>query len=283
MLRVLDIVPGLRHVLRELGRVELLDRSMALAAQALLALIPMLMALGAFAPKSWGRGVLDQIRDIIGTQGDTLEPLREVTAQQLSRTDTGLLGLVLAVVSATSFSRAMQRMYARVWELPGAHGIQSLRGSILWLVGWVLMLQATAMLLRSVTGVPLTGVVKVAIQVAANTLLWWWSARLLLAGRKSWRRLLPGALLSGLALVAYSHMSSLFMPAFVRANLDQYGPLGVVFSVGSWLVGFCGLIVVAAVVGRAFSDWWWPGRDESAAHRTLPWRSSVRGSSPVAR
>jgi membrane protein len=128
-----------------------------------------------------------------------------------------------------------------------------MRSSVVWLMGWVAMLQVTALLVRSMTGVPLSGLFRITVQLLANTLLWWWSARLLLGGKVSWRKLLPGALLTGLLVVALGQLSGLFMPRFARTNLEQFGPLGVVFAVASWLVLFGGVLVVATVLGRQLS------------------------------
>lgn len=243
-----------RRFLSELARVELIDRSLALGAQMLLAIIPLLMVVGAFLPQDWGSDLLAQVRDTIGVKDDVMEPLREAALNDpATQPEVGLLSLVVALASATSFSRAMQRMYARAWDLPTFKGLRAVRGSVVWLLGWVAMLQITALLVRSMTGVPLTGLFRIAVQLVANTLLWWWSARLLLGGRVSWRNLLPGALLTGLLVVALGQLSSLFMPRFARTNLEQFGPLGVVFAIASWLVLFGGVLVVATVLGRHLS------------------------------
>ena len=184
-----------------------------------------------------------------------MEPLREAAPNQQTRqSETGWLSLLVALLSATSFSRAMQRMYARIWDLPTYRGAGALRSSVIWLLGWVLILQVLALLLRSVAGVPLTGLVKVTIQLAANTVLWWWTPHLLLGGAVTWRRLLPGAVLTGALVVVLSQLSALFMPRFAHANLAQFGPLGVVFSIASWLVLFGGVLVVASVGGRLLSE-----------------------------
>ena len=240
-----------RRFVSELARVELIDRSLALGAQMLLAIIPLLMVVGAFLPQDWGSELLAQVRDTIGVRDDVMEPLREAALNDpTTQSQVGLLSLLIALASATSFSRAMQRMYARAWDLPTFRGLRAVRGSVLWLLGWVAMLQITTLLVRSMTGVPLSGLFRTALQLLANTLLWWWSARLLLGGRVSWRDLLPGALLTGVLVVALGQLSSLFMPRFARTNLEQFGPLGVVFAVASWLVLFGGVLVVSTVLGR---------------------------------
>jgi membrane protein len=263
VLRVLDPFPPLRRLLSELSRIELIDRSLALGAQALLALIPMLMVLGAFMPEAWVQGVVQQIRDVVGLNEDVMQPLREVAqAEDGYQAETGIAGLVVSFLSASSFSRALQRMYARAWELPNDRGVRALRSSLLWILGWLLMLQVTALLLRSMAGVPNSGLLRSVVQLAANTLLWWWTSRLLLGARVPWRNLLPGAVVTAASMLALTSLSGVFMPAFTRSNLDQFGPLGVVFAVGSWLVVFGGVLVVATVVGRLVSQWWLPSAVE---------------------
>lgn len=257
--RLLELVPVVRRTLVELRRVELLDRSLALGAQALLALIPMLMVLGAVLPQAWVAGLLAQIRDVVGLRDDVMAPVRQLALeQQVHQTQTGIAGAIVSLASASSFSRALQRMYARAWDLPGHKGVRALRSSLVWILGWLLMLQVTALLLKSLSGVPHAGPLPVLVQLSANTLLWWWTSRLLLGGRVAWRRLVPGACLTAVLVVTLTRLSSVFMPPFTRSNLQQFGPLGVVFALGSWLVVFGGVLVVATVVGRQLALWWVP-------------------------
>jgi membrane protein len=122
------------------------------------------------------------------------------------------------------------------------------------------------MLIRSLASVPNTSLLRTVVQLVASTALWWWTSRLLLGGRVGWGPLLPGAVLTGLLLLGLTRLSAVFMPPFTRSNLEQFGPLGVVFAVGSWLVVFGGVLVAAAVVGRQVSLWWLPaGEPDTSA------------------
>lgn len=267
--RLLELVPVVGRTLVELRRVELLDRSLALGAQALLALIPMLMVLGTVLPQAWVAGVLAQIRDVVGLRDDVMAPVRQLALeQQVHQTQTGIAGAIVSLASASSFSRALQRMYARSWDLPAHKGVRALRSSLVWILGWLLMLQVTALLLKSLSGVPHAGPLPVLVQLSANTLLWWWTSRLLLGRRVTWRRLLPGACLTAVLVVTLTRLSSVFMPPFTRSNLQQFGPLGVVFALGSWLVVFGGVLVVATVVGRQLALWWSP--EPASADQLVP-------------
>jgi membrane protein len=209
-------VQPILDVWTELARVELVDRSLALGAQALLALIPLLMVL--VTSGRFGAEGLDQVQDVMG---------------------------------ATSFSRALQRMYALAWQVPRYRGLRAISGSVVWLVVWILMLQATAGLIRWTAEIPFTSLT---LQVVGTSLIWWWTAHLLLGGRVSWRQLLPGGIATGALLVLLSRLSHVFMPPFTRANLDQFGSLGIVFAIASWLVMVGGVLIVATVLGRFVSD-----------------------------
>jgi membrane protein len=238
------VLQPLVHLWTELSRVELVDRSLALGAQALLALIPLLMVLNK-APHRIGESSLDQAQAVMGVPQEQLDQLAVGVAS--SAPDTTTLSILVAVLSATSFSRALQRMYSRVWGVPSYHGLRAVRSSVLWLVVWIFMLQATAGLIRWSAGIPLASLT---IQLVGTTLIWWWTGHLLLSGRVPWSQLLLGGVVTGVMLVTLSELSHVFMPPYTRANLEQFGPLGIVFAVASWLVVFGGVLITATVLGR---------------------------------
>ena len=245
-----DDVPYLRRIVDELARVELLDRSLALGAQALLALIPLLMVVGAFMPADWGSELTSQVRQVIGVDNDVMQPVQEAASAGAAVQQVSWISLVVALASASSFARALARTYCKVWGLPANRGVGAIRRSLVWIAGWVVTLQILAIALRALSDAPLTRVVHLSLQLGFNVLLWWWTAHLLLGGRVRWRALLPGAVVSAVLVVLLSLASRVFMPRYARVNLEQFGPLGVVFAIASWLVLFGGVLVLAAVVGR---------------------------------
>lgn len=167
------------------------------------------------------------------------------------RAQTGAIGLVITLLSATSFARAVQRMYERVWDQRHIGGLDGIRRSGLWLVGWLITLQILTILGFVLSKVTDFGAVRYLLQGAAATLIWWWTSRVLLFGRVPWRDLLLGGALTGYALVGYSWASALVMPVYVASSAAALGALGLILAITTWLVGFAGLLVVASVVGRA--------------------------------
>lgn len=253
---LLERVPGARRSLAEVTRVEVVNRAMILAAQALLTLVPLLIVLSAYLPHQLAVGLVARAQEVVGVTGSGASSLRRVLTapQQQVRSQTGLLGLLIIVVSSVSFARALQAMYEKVWEQPRATGLTARRRCLVWLVGWL----AYALMVASVARVLGVGAgwspLRLVVQAAIGTILWLWTAHTLLLGVVPWGRLWPGAALTGVAVAVLSEASRLVMPRYVAQDVDQYGPLGLVFALASWLIVFSGVVVVCTVAGRVLVE-----------------------------
>ena len=252
--RMIDTVPLVRALVDGMIRIELIDRSMAIAAQAMLALVPMLAVLAAFLPTELSDLALERFRDVTGIGRPASDIVNANLDPATIRAQTGLIGLLITLFSATSFARAVQRMYERVWEQPHIGGMLGLRRSTLWLIGWLLTIQAVSAIGFVLAQVDSFDVARFLVQGVTGTLVWWWTTRILLFNRVSWRRLAVGAVLTGFSLLLYSWGSSLVMPTYVEQSAAQLGTLGLILAITTWLVGFAGVLVVAAVVGRAVAE-----------------------------
>ncbi|MCX5559764.1 YhjD/YihY/BrkB family envelope integrity protein [Streptomyces sp. NBC_00038] len=233
---------------------NLLDAATRLAAQAFLAAVPLLFAIAAFAPG----GVRDQLREslraMFGLTGEADQELQKVLG---SSTDTalsnssGVIGLALALVSATSFSRAMARVCERAWRLPRAGTrIAAWR----WMV-WLLVLVLVVILqgpIRNGFGVGLwLGTI---LFFVVGTGVWLWTQHLLLAGRVSWLPLLPGALLAAAATSALGLIARLYMPNALNRTLHAYGSLGLVLTMLSWLIIVCAAVTFGVTIGAVLAE-----------------------------
>jgi membrane protein len=252
---LVDRIPILGRLLSELVRIELIDRCMLIAAQGLLALIPMLVVLAAFFPQVTG----DAVRSFSDAAGlgragdDTIQG--QVDPDQV-RAQTGVLGILITLLSATSFARAVQRMYEKVWQQRHIGGVSGTRRCFVWLIGWLITLQLVGGL-RTLLGGPdglVGGAARLGTQMLLLSLLWWATSWLLLFGRVAWRRLALGAALTGVVGIVYNRASGAFMPAYVDANADQFGTLGIILAISTWLIGFAGIMVASALVGRVVSE-----------------------------
>lgn len=257
VLRLLDTVPLLRRTVDELVRVEIIDRSMVIAAQALLALVPLVVVLGAFLPDVT-KTALERLEDVTGMAGVSSQLADQVSTptSERVRTQTGVVGILVTVLSATSFARAVMRGYERIWALPNIRGIRARRRALGWLLGWLIAFEVLSLVqawLEPATGAAGRGVVRIVF----ISLAWWWTFRLLLSQRISWQALLVPAVVTGLGLTVYTGATSVVMAPYVRSTVAQFGTLGLVLAVAAWLVGFAGVLVGTAVIGRSLMQERW--------------------------
>ncbi len=252
---LVDRIPILGRLLNEVIRIEFIDRCMLIAAQGLLALIPMLVVLAAFLPDVTAAGIQSFSQAAgLGDRGEG-QVTAQVSPDQV-RAQTGLIGLAIVVFSATSFARAIQRMYERIWELSHIGGVGGARRCFLWLIGWLMTLQLVGslrVLMGGVDGLIADGF-RIVIQALMLSALWWVTSWVLLFGRVPWHKLALGAVLTGAFGLLYNRGSTLVMPAYVNANADQFGTLGVILAVSTWLIGFAAVMVASALVGRVVSE-----------------------------
>ncbi|GAA2458315.1 YhjD/YihY/BrkB family envelope integrity protein [Streptomyces lavendulocolor] len=237
------------RLLSRLSALNIVEGSVRLAAQAFLTALPLLMTVAAFAP-GWMQDLLaDSLRAVLGMRGDTLDEMRRVfDATGTPRNTAGAVGVVVTLLSATAFSRALQAVCERCWHVPRAPVRAAIWRWLLWLVVWLAFLMLQAPLRGGFGGGPVTGLV---LSLLSATLLWWWSQHLLLGGRIGWRSLLPGALLAGTGTVLLSRAARLLVPTAMERSLDEFGPLGPVFTFLSWLIA----VFLVAVSGLAAGEY----------------------------
>ncbi|MFI8326652.1 YhjD/YihY/BrkB family envelope integrity protein [Streptomyces sp. NPDC085529] len=245
--------PVLTEVTERLVGGNLLDAGTRLAAQAFLAAIPLLFALAAFAPEPVRDQLRESLRAMFGLTGAADQQLQQVfdrSTEDGVRETSGAVGAVIALVSATSFSRAMARVCERAWGLPRA-GTRI--GAWRWAV-WLLALVVVVLLQAPIRdgfgagawlGVPLFFVLAVGV--------WLWTQHLLLAKRVPWLPLLPGALLGAATSTALGITARFYMPGALNRALAEYGGLGLVLTLLSWLIVVCAALTFAFTIGAVLA------------------------------
>ncbi|MFD8236876.1 ribonuclease BN [Streptomyces sp. NPDC059696] len=237
------------RLLSRLSALNIVEGSVRLAAQAFITALPLLMTVAAFAP-GWMQELLtDSLRAVLGMHGDTLDELRRVfSATGTARNTAGAVSAVVTLVSATAFSRALQAVFERCRHLPRARFRAAFWRWLVWLVVWLAYLLIQAPVRKGFGAGTVTGLV---LSLISATLLWWWSQHLLLGGRIGWRSLLPGALLAATGTVLLSLGARVLMPSVMERSLQEFGPLGPVFTFLSWLIA----VFLVAVSGLALGEY----------------------------
>lgn len=237
-------------LLAGVGRIDLFDRAMTLAAQAFVSLFPLVIAVTAARSNRDGGEMVVSVSRAFAlppTSQDILE--QALPESQAAASSYGILGLLLIVVSATSFSRALTRMYARVWGV----GYPGLEGWWRWVVA-LLVVATTAVAIRLISatfdGTAAT-VGELLITVALGAVLWTWVPWLLLAGAVGVRRLVAGGCLMGIGMAGTSLVSDLYLPPALNNASLHFGAFGVAFTYIGWLFAVATILILATVLGAA--------------------------------
>ncbi|MER7674204.1 YhjD/YihY/BrkB family envelope integrity protein [Kitasatospora sp. NPDC096128] len=227
--------PFPRRLAGQLIHVNVLDTATRLAAQTFLTAIPVLFVLATLMPQEVRSSVSDSLRTVLGLRGASLDEVKQVlqTGQTTTSDAFGAVGIVVTLLSATSCSRILQRLCERSWHLPHLAGRLAAWRWLAWLLVWLTALTLQGRLRAGFGAGDGLGMV---LYLITATLLWWWTQHLLLGGRVPWLPLLPGAVLTSAALTALAWTSRLYIPHSLNRSVAQFGPLGMVFTLLSWLI-----------------------------------------------
>ncbi|MFE5296323.1 YhjD/YihY/BrkB family envelope integrity protein [Streptomyces sp. NPDC056632] len=254
--------PLITHLMSHLISVNVFDSATRLAAQTFLTAVPLLFVVGSVAPEGVREQFLSSLHAVFGLTGSAQTELDKALqgagdpSEELRQT-FGVVSGLMVLISATACSRAMQRLCERAWRLRGASPRVAAWRWIAWLAAWLVMIAVQGSL-RDGFGLGLW--LGLPLLLLAEVGMWWWSQHLLLAARVPWLPLLPGALLTGIALSVATATASLYMPRALDRSLEKYGSLGAVFTLLSWLIVLCVVVTLCVTAGAVIAREPWAAR-----------------------
>ncbi len=244
-------VPGgslILQIIEDLARSEIADRAMTLAGQAFTSILPVMILMSAIP----GNGLVDDALEGFGlTAGDLA--LTSADAQD-SAVTFGVIGAVMTIVSATSFSRALDRMYSRVWDVPRLGFREGWRWIVvIFAVALGVVIQALVPNLRELWS--MHAAVGFGIESTAGFALWavlWFGIIwMLTSGQLTTRCLVLNAAITALGLTVLVVATHVGMAQVLDSATSQFGVLGVIFTVISWLFVFSAIVIGATVIVHA--------------------------------
>jgi membrane protein len=234
--------------------VEFVDRAVALAAKLLVSFFPLLVVAAAVARSGVRDAIVGAIMERLGVSGPALDMVRQAfTSPEATRAATGILGVLLTLAYAVSFTTALQRVYLRAWRRPPGGGVRNKGRGALWVGGmlvYIFVLAAMYDLIGGATGTALTWV----LSVLAGALLWWWTSWLMLRGEVRWRPLLPTGVVTGVGISIYALGADVWMPVTVSGNFAQFGAFGIALSFVTFFTGIAFVTVIGAVIGPVLAE-----------------------------
>src|SRR5215216_1870691 len=184
--------------------IEFIDRSVALAGKAFVSFFPLVVVVAAFMPERIRSSILTAVTARLGIRGDALTLARDAFASSDDiRQATGVLGLVLTIFFATSFTTALQRMYLRAWRRPPRAGAGAYWRGVVWLL---VALACMALLggLRGALGDGLKFGLFAIVSLAVIAGQWWFTAWFLLLGEVRTRVLVPTRVITSIVTAGSS-------------------------------------------------------------------------------
>lgn len=112
-------------VVRRFFDLELLDRSFAIAAQAFVALLPLIIVVVSAVLRSDGVIVAEQINDRFGLEGAASVAVEALFRSESTVIAVSWLALAMALLSAFSLSRRLSRTYGLIFGVPGLGVVSS--------------------------------------------------------------------------------------------------------------------------------------------------------------
>ena len=234
--------------------IEFVDRSVALAGKAFVSFFPLVIVVAAFLPQSIRDSIFTSLTHRLGIRGDALATTKEAfTTADDVRKATGILGLVLTIFFASSFTTALQRVFMRAWRRPPGGKVGAYTRGPAWLVV-VLLSMAFLGALRGLLGNGPGIALFLVLSLATTFSLWWFTAWFLLLGEVRWRVLIPTGVIASVAMAVFALSATIWMPNVVTRNEAQFGFFGVALALVTWFSGAAIAILIAACAGAVFAE-----------------------------
>jgi len=177
-----------------------------------------------------------------------------ISSGRTAVTTLSVFGIAWLVFGAFGISATLQSWYRKVYdEAPSQRTAKALAVQTLWLVGFLAYLTVQVLIGRQVSS--LAGHVLIfAAEFGCAVVFWTVSPYLLLLGKVGWRAALPGGIATGFCLTGLNIFSALVLSSSIVSGDENYGPVGVVTALLSYLIGFGVCIHLGSVFGRMWNE-----------------------------
>jgi membrane protein len=225
------------------------DRAMALAAQAFTALIPLVIVVAVATEGGHGKTVADQIVNRFGLTGSTATAVRQaLPTSGAVQNGLSIFSILVLVISALSFTRALQRLYERAWGLE-ARSFRDTAWGIVWLGTFGLY-----SILHPLLHGHISGSLGLGASLVGGTIFWLITPYVILARRLPWRRLVPQAVLTAIGMAIVRAGSAIYMPHALASSAREFGTIGCAFTLVTWLFASALVLTGAAAIGASLSQ-----------------------------
>lgn len=253
---------------RRFVALEFFDRSLAIAAQMLVAFIPLVLALSSLIAED--DALAEEMITRLGLTGASVELVRVLFDDDLvpdQSTGIGSLSIFFVVLSLFLFGKRVRHLYQRAYDLPSSSAKSEWRS-----VWWVALLALYFIVVSGLRSwaIDYSQGMQLTVLVGIYTALFffmWWTPRFLLARQLTWRHAFPAAVVTSAGLILTAVWSILVLPKIIVDNAERFGAIGITFGIFTWLYALSLALVAGAVVAGAVED---VRQNRSPATRAFP-------------
>lgn len=229
---------------------------MTLAAQLFTSILPLFIAIGTIPQL---HQIADRLTQSVGFDvAETAGTSLQWSIDTPTTASFGVVGILMTVISATSFARALGRAYGHIWSAPKVPAREAWR----WLVVLAAVAGAATIAIQTQQLRTIANPVGGALALCAEFVVWWllWSTTpyLLIQKHLNIRILCATGLLTSVGLIALRIASNVALSDVAARALRKFGVLGLVFTTIGWLFVFSAIVVAGATIISSLA------RDEGA-------------------
>jgi membrane protein len=210
-----------------------MNSSIQFAALAVLCLVPFLVIVSAAAGGDARRTFITRL----GLDQHAAQDVNSLVSPGRHAVSTlTVFGAAFVLLGAIGIASTLQVWYQTVYDQPPGGWSRQLVSRLLWLGGFVAYLTLQELVGTELAGIGARAPIYLVTFVVALG-FYWWTLHVLLIGRARWRQLFPGALATAFCVTGLGLFSSLLFSGEIVSSQRNYGAIGVVMVLLSYLIG----------------------------------------------
>jgi membrane protein len=231
-----------------LSSVDFMNQALLLAAVMLLWLFPNLIFLAAVTGRNFAKNVSEHM-GLNSEATHSVEGLFKASSTSTAASVGAVVFLVFAVLATVA---VIQSLWHTIWGVEKRGYWTETFTQLAWGIGLLVVTVAVSYIQTEVNKVhPFLAGLLSFVAIAA---FFWLGMHLLLGGRVPYRDLIVPAAVTAVFFLGLGAFSAAFLSDAVISNDKEYGPIGVIFIIMTWLLAVGVVFILGPVVGLAVQE-----------------------------